>query len=48
MPVTWEEVEAGIAIEDFHIGNVPDRVAARGDLFEAVVARQGRVHLEYL
>jgi bifunctional non-homologous end joining protein LigD len=45
-PVTWEEVEAGFEIADFHIGNVPDRVAERGDLFEPVVARQGRVHLE--
>ena len=45
-PVTWEEVKAGFEIDDFHIGNVPDRIAARGDLFEAVVARQGRVHLE--
>ena len=45
-PVTWEEVERGFEIADFHIGNVPDRVAAQGDLFAAVVASRGRVHLE--
>jgi bifunctional non-homologous end joining protein LigD len=45
-PVTWEEVEHGFEIADFHIGNVPDRVAARGDLFGAVVASGGRVRLE--
>jgi bifunctional non-homologous end joining protein LigD len=32
-PVTWEEVEHGVHIEDFHIGNVAQRVAQVGDLW---------------
>jgi bifunctional non-homologous end joining protein LigD len=32
-PVTWDEIEAGIAIEDFTVFNVPDRVATIGDLW---------------
>jgi bifunctional non-homologous end joining protein LigD len=32
-PVTWEEVEHGIRIEDFHIANVVARVHERGDLW---------------
>lgn len=45
-PVTWEEVEGGIAIEDFRIDNVPDRVAKRGDLWKPLLAARGRVSLE--
>jgi len=33
MPVSWSEVESGIEIDDFHVDNVPDRLAARGDLW---------------
>jgi bifunctional non-homologous end joining protein LigD len=33
MPVTWREVERGIAIEDFHLKNAVARVRAKGDLF---------------
>jgi bifunctional non-homologous end joining protein LigD len=36
MPVTWREVEKGIAIEDFHIQNAVARIRAKGDLFSAV------------
>jgi len=32
-PVTWEEVEKGLAIEDFRLDNVRERLRARGDLF---------------
>jgi DNA primase len=31
--VTWEELEAGCELEDFHIGNLPGRVAKVGDLW---------------
>jgi len=47
-PVTWAEVEKGFEIADFHIGNVPERVALRGDLFAPIAARRGRVRLEPL
>jgi bifunctional non-homologous end joining protein LigD len=36
MPVTWKEVERGIAIEDFHIKNAVARVRKVGDLFAPV------------
>jgi bifunctional non-homologous end joining protein LigD len=45
-PVTWEEIEDGIRIEDFHIGNVPERVRATGDLWAPLLAKKGRVKLE--
>ena len=45
-PVTWEEVERGIRIEDFRIDNVPDRVATLGDLWKPLLAARGRVALE--
>jgi len=45
-PVTWEEIERGIAIEDFHIGNVPGRLARVGDLWKPLLVARGRVRLE--
>ena len=45
-PVTWKEVERGIAIEDFHIGNVPARVRDLGDLWKPLLAARGRFDLE--
>ena len=47
-PVTWEEVEKGIEIEDFTIFNVAERVKAVGDLFAPVAAKKGRVKLNPL
>src|SRR5207249_581462 len=32
-PVTWAEVERGLAIDDFRLDNVPARVKRRGDLW---------------
>jgi bifunctional non-homologous end joining protein LigD len=32
-PLGWDELAAGVTINDFHMGNVPKRVQARGDLF---------------
>jgi bifunctional non-homologous end joining protein LigD len=32
-PVTWEEVRAGLRIEDFHLRNLPARLAKKGDLW---------------
>ena len=45
-PVTWEEVERGIAIEDFRLDNVRERIAEVGDLWAPVVAKKDRVKLE--
>jgi len=45
-PVTWEEVEQGIAIEDFTLENVPARIARVGDLWKPVLASRGRFDLK--
>jgi bifunctional non-homologous end joining protein LigD len=44
-PVTWEEVARGARLEEFHIGNVPDRVRKLGDLWAPLVAGKKRVRL---
>ena len=45
-PVTWREIERGVAIEDFHIGNVPARVRKLGDLWKPLLTARGRFDLE--
>jgi bifunctional non-homologous end joining protein LigD len=45
-PVTWAEVEGGVEIEDFHLRNVPARIAKRGDLWAPVAAPTGRFRLQ--
>ena len=45
-PVTWEEIERGIAIDDFQIDNVPARVKKLGDLWKPLLAARGRFDLE--
>jgi bifunctional non-homologous end joining protein LigD len=45
-PVAWKEIERGVAIEDFHIGNVPARVKKLGDLWKPLIAASGRFRLE--
>jgi bifunctional non-homologous end joining protein LigD len=47
-PVTWDELRAGVAIEDFDLRNVPARVAARGDLWAPLLATRGRFRLDRL
>jgi bifunctional non-homologous end joining protein LigD len=44
-PVTWEEVEGGVRIEDFRIDNVVDRVREIGDLWKPVAAGKKRFDL---
>jgi len=44
-PVTWEEVEEGIEIEDFTMDNVPSRIAKVGDLWSPLVKKTGRFDL---
>jgi bifunctional non-homologous end joining protein LigD len=45
-PITWDEVEAGLKIEDFRLDNVPARVRAKGDLWTPLLARTRRFALE--
>ena len=45
-PVTWDEIDAGIAIEQFTLRNVPARLAKGGDLWAPVLAPAGRFRLE--
>jgi bifunctional non-homologous end joining protein LigD len=45
-PVTWEEIEAGIAIEQFTLETVPARVRAKGDLWAPLLSPKGRFRLE--
>jgi bifunctional non-homologous end joining protein LigD len=47
-PVTWAEVEAGVETADFRISNVPQRIAALGDLWADVDRRAKRFDLERL
>ncbi len=44
-PVTWEEVEQGIKIEDFRLDNMLDRVKDVGDLFRSLLLQKKRVNL---
>jgi len=45
-PVTWIELERGIAIEDFRMDNVPARVRKLGDLWKPLIEAKGRFRLE--
>jgi bifunctional non-homologous end joining protein LigD len=45
-PVTWDELAAGVAIEDFRIDDVPARVAKRGDLWRPLLEDAGRFPLD--
>src|SRR5882724_1570553 len=39
-PVTWQEVERGVKIEDFRLANVRKRIAKLGDLWKPLLAKQ--------
>jgi bifunctional non-homologous end joining protein LigD len=45
-PLTWNEVSAGVRMEDFRIDNVPARVAERGDLWSPLLLARGRTDLD--
>jgi bifunctional non-homologous end joining protein LigD len=44
-PVSWDEVAAGVTIEDFCLDNVRKRIAKVGDLWKPLLAARGRVDL---
>jgi bifunctional non-homologous end joining protein LigD len=46
-PVSWEELERGISMEDFTIETMPERLATAGDLWAPVLARKGRAKLDH-
>jgi bifunctional non-homologous end joining protein LigD len=48
MPLSWDEVERGVAIDDFRIDNGPGRIATLGDLWKPVTAARGRFNLSKL
>jgi bifunctional non-homologous end joining protein LigD len=45
MPVTWEEVEAGVEIGDFTLRDAPERLRERGDLYRPLLLKRGRFDL---
>jgi bifunctional non-homologous end joining protein LigD len=45
-PVSWEEVEKGIKLEDFRLDNMAARVKRVGDLFRPLLLQKGRTKLE--
>lgn len=45
-PVTWDEVQDGLRIEDFRLDNVPERIAELGDLWKPLNAARGRFNME--
>jgi bifunctional non-homologous end joining protein LigD len=47
-PVTWEEVEGGITLDDFRVDNVRERFAAAGDMWAPLLAKKGRFDLQTL
>lgn len=44
-PLTWDEVERGVAIADFRLDNARERFANTGDLWEPLLAKSGRIDL---
>jgi bifunctional non-homologous end joining protein LigD len=44
-PVTWNEVERGVRIEDFRLDNVRQRIEAVGDLWKPLLQSRGRANL---
>ena len=46
VPVTWDEIELGIRIDDFRLDNVPRRVRELGDLWAPLLGTGRRARLE--
>ena len=47
-PVRWDEVEAGIEIDDFRLDNVRERFSRVGDLWAPMKKKTGRFNLDQL
>ena len=47
-PVTWDEIAAGIEIEDFRLDNIRDRLLTVGDLWAPMKKKTGRLKLDQL
>ncbi len=47
-PVSWEEIEHGLELNELTMDTVPERIARLGDLFKPVLAKRGRCRLEML
>jgi bifunctional non-homologous end joining protein LigD len=47
-PVTWDEIAAGIEIEDFRLDNVRERFVRVGDLWAPMKSPSGRLQLDRL
>jgi bifunctional non-homologous end joining protein LigD len=47
-PVTWDEVEAGVELDDFRLDNVRERLARVGDLWAPMRAHDGHFDLRSL
>jgi bifunctional non-homologous end joining protein LigD len=45
-PITWQELEQGVRIEDFRVDNMPKRIDKIGDLWAPLLAPKGRANLE--
>ena len=45
-PLTWDEVGAGLQMEDFRLDNVRARIKQLGDLWKPLVTAKGRTDLE--
>jgi bifunctional non-homologous end joining protein LigD len=45
MPVTWEELEGGVHLEDFRIDNAVERLEETGDLWKPVAVGKRRIDL---
>jgi bifunctional non-homologous end joining protein LigD len=45
-PLTWEEVEQGVSMEDFRLDTMPARVESLGDLFRPLLAKRPRYRIE--
>jgi bifunctional non-homologous end joining protein LigD len=45
-PVSWNEIQRGIAIEDFRIDNMGARIDQVGDLFRPLLLQKNRVKLD--
>ncbi|HVG56668.1 MAG TPA: non-homologous end-joining DNA ligase [Vicinamibacterales bacterium] len=44
-PLTWDEVAAGVRMDDFRLDNVRERIARVGDLWKPLVSVKGRTDL---